>query len=48
EGSLSSLLVQSFDEPFTDQPNSLVLENANDVNENKLFKRLGCIGGSKK
>ncbi|CAG8510627.1 15853_t:CDS:1, partial [Cetraspora pellucida] len=43
EGSLPSLLVQSFDESFIDQPNSPVLKGANDVNENETSERLGCI-----
>ncbi|CAG8692815.1 5532_t:CDS:1, partial [Dentiscutata heterogama] len=48
EGSLPSPQVQSFDEPFTDQPNSPLLEGANDVNENETSERLGRIGESKK
>ncbi|CAG8733349.1 19771_t:CDS:1, partial [Cetraspora pellucida] len=43
EGSLPSPLVQSFNKPFTDQPNSSVLEGANDVNENKTSERLEHI-----
>ncbi|CAG8717080.1 hypothetical protein C2G38_2043947 [Gigaspora rosea] len=48
ENSLPSPLVQLFDEPFTGQPNSQILEGANDVNENETSERLGRIDGSRK